>query len=76
MTDSADTVAADFLTLIERLARELDEHERAAREIRETLATVRKRLAATPGARAGKHARSGKRRKPLTLIDDERAVSS
>jgi len=75
MTDTVTTVQ-QFSEQIETLLRELAEHEAAAQAIRATLAATRKLLRATPGARAGKHARSGKRRKPLTLIDDERAVSN
>jgi hypothetical protein len=68
MNESAPiSTITEFEILIDRLEADLDEHERAAREIRDTLASVRKRLAQAPGARAGKQARSGrKRRRALT----------
>ena len=69
MTDTTmtkPTTADELLALVDRLEGELTEHENAATAIRVTLDGLRKRLAQAPGARAGKRARSGKRKmRPL-----------
>ena len=70
--DAPDPITDQLLTLVDRLERDLAQHEADATEIRATLAALRKRLASTPGARAGKHARSGRKRKPLIDITDLR----
>lgn len=63
MTEERRTTPAEFAAAVDELEADLDMHERAAADIRATLASIRKRLAQAPGARAGKHARSGRRRK-------------
>jgi hypothetical protein len=63
-TTKSATTGDELLALVEKLEGELLDHERAAVEIRDTLAGLRKRLNTAPGARAGKNARSGRKRKP------------
>jgi hypothetical protein len=62
-TSPTPTTIDELNTLVDRLEGDLLAHERAAVEIRETLDGLRKRLNTAPGARAGKNARSGRKRK-------------
>ena len=62
-TTTTPTTIDDLLALVDKLEGELAAHENAATAIRVTLDGLRKRLAVAPGARAGKNARSGRKRK-------------
>lgn len=68
MTEARDTLtvttSSTLCDLVDELERQKEAHDAASLAISQTLDDLRKRLASASGARAGKNARSGKRRKP------------